>query len=81
MVFELRGKLHKNLLGGDGIAKLLDHLLDFVVEFRLTSDNVESVDELGHHLAGVIAVLGRHHAHKQHNSLHEARVLEVQIDD
>ena len=59
----------------------MDDLLDFVIEFGLRADDVEAVDQLGHDLARVVSVFGRHHAHQQHDSFDEARVLEVQIDD
>lgn len=42
---------------------------------------MEAVDELGHDLARVVTVLGRHHADKEHDALDQSRVLEVQIDD
>ena len=42
---------------------------------------MEAVDELAHHFARVVPILGRHHAHEQHDALDEARILEVQVDD
>lgn len=42
---------------------------------------MESIDELGHDFARVVAIFGRHHANQKHDTLDETRVLEVQVDD
>lgn len=81
MIFELGSKLHEDLLGRDGVAQFLNHLLDLVVEFGLTTDNVEPINKLGHYFAGVVSILCRHHADEQHDALDEARILKVQVDN
>ena len=81
MVLQLACELHEDLLAADGIAQLLNHLLDLVVELRLRPNYVEPVDQLAHHLPRVVPVLGGHHAHEEHDALDESGVLEVQVDD
>lgn len=81
MVFELASKLHEDLLGGDRVAQLLDHLLDLVVEFGLSTDDVESLDELLHDLLRVLLVFGGKHADEEHDALHQSGVVEVQVLD
>ena len=56
-------------------------MFDFVVKFGLAADDVEAVNELRHYFAGVVSILGRHHADKQHDSFDEARILKVQVYD
>lgn len=62
MVLKLASKLHKDLLAADRIAQFLYDLLDLVIKLRLGADNMESVNQLGHDFAGVVAILRRHHA-------------------
>ena len=81
MILQLRCELHEDLLRRDRVAQLLDHLLDLVVELGLRADYVEAIDQLGHYLTRIVAILSRHHAHKQHNALNQTRVLKVQVDD
>ena len=42
---------------------------------------MEAIDQLGHYLSRIVAILSRHHAHKQHNALNQTRVFKVQVDD
>ena len=42
---------------------------------------MEAIDQLGHDLTRIVAILSRHHAHKQHNALNQTRVFKVQVDD
>ena len=81
MVLELRSEFHEDLLRRDRVAQLLDHLLDLVIELGLRADDVEPVDELGHDLAGVVAILSGHHADEEDDALDQPRILEVQVDD
>ena len=69
MVLELAGKLHEDLLAADRVAQLLDNLLDLVVELGLGANDVEAVDQLGHDLARIVTILGRHHADEEHDTL------------
>ncbi len=62
------------------MAQFLYHLLYFVVKLWLRSDDMESVDELGHDFARVVTIFGGHHADEIHDSLDEARILKVKID-
>ena len=42
---------------------------------------MEAIDQLGHDLTRIVAILSRHHAHEQHDALNQTRVLKVQVDD
>ena len=42
---------------------------------------MEPIDQLRHDFARVVTILSRHHAYKEHDSLDEARILKVQVDD
>ena len=42
---------------------------------------MEAIDQLGHYLTRIVAILSRHHAHEQHDALNQTRVLKVQVDD
>lgn len=44
MSLELAGELNEDFLAGDGVAKLLNDLLDFIVKFSLRSDCIESLN-------------------------------------
>ena len=58
MVFELRSEFHEDLLRTDRVAQLLDYLLNFVVEFGLGSDDVETIDQLRHDFSRIVAIFG-----------------------
>ena len=56
-------------------------MLDLVIKFRLSPDYVETLDELRHHFSGVVSVFGGHHTDKQHDSFHQSRIVEVEVDN
>ena len=80
MLFQLACELNEDLLGRDGVAQLLDDLLNLVIELRLGSYGVETLDQLLHDFEGVIRVFVGHHAYQEHDAFHKARVVEVQVD-
>lgn len=80
VILKFARELHEYFLGRDLVAQFLHDLLDVVVEFGLGSDDVEPIDQLLHDLARVVIVLGGEHAHEQHDSLHQSRIVKVQVN-
>jgi hypothetical protein len=81
VLLQLAGEFNHDLLTADRVAKLLDDLLDLVVELRLRADRIKALDEFAHDFLRVVSILFRHHADQEHNALDESAVVKVEVCD